>query len=340
MFDKQLIEKYLNNSCSAEEANTVLTWFSSAEGIKFVEDRIETDIEFVNEGNECLMDHPVRSVFIFQKINAAINKLTVESKRTFIPSWIKIAATIIIPLLLFNVISWYVFLKPQKHLDITWQEVYVPKGEKLQVLFQDGSKAWLNSDTHLKYPNEFSGSVREVKLEGEAYFIVKKNPRTPFVVQLKSLDIKVTGTSFNVKAYSDEEELTTSLDEGKVSLFIFQNNKKLEYLLKPGQQATYLRNSGNLGISSFAKGYNSAWKENRLIFKDTPLAVVVKVLERYYNVPFVIDSPNALNYTYTITFHNETLKEVLFALEKITPITCNLKNGMVVIKKRKDYRKR
>ncbi|MDP4208333.1 MAG: DUF4974 domain-containing protein [Bacteroidota bacterium] len=330
--DEKLIEAYLQNTCTPEEATTVLKWLSTPEGHEFLESRIEKDIVGIDNGDEYLIDHEVRSAYIYQKINDSISSLNKPENILRIRSqWLKIAAAIFIPLLVANAVLWHIFTRSESKPE--WQEVYVPKGEKLQVMFQDGSKVWLNSDSHLKYPVAFTGSLRQVNLDGEAYFVVKKNPRKPFIVHLANLDVKVTGTSFNVKAYNDENNITTTLDEGKVSLLL-KHGTKPEYILKPSQQAIYSKGNGQVSIMSSVNGQNSTWKENKIVFNDTPLPEVIKILERWYNVKFATPNPKLPLFKYTISFKNETLQNVLFGLEQITPVHFEMKNGIVEIRKK------
>jgi len=136
-----------------------------------------------------------------------------------------------------------------------------------------------------------------------------------------------------VKAYHDENVITTALDEGKVSLLTQLKNESVEYTLQPGQEAFYSKNSSAIEIQRIAKGQNSLWKEKKIKFKDTPLFEVIKVLERWYNVKFVVMDQGLSEYTYTITFHNEPLQNVLTGLQKITPIKYQINNGIVEVRK-------
>jgi ferric-dicitrate binding protein FerR (iron transport regulator) len=293
------------------------------------------------ENSDQNVDSPeVRTAKMFRLIMEKIYadqaaESTLQTRRIF-PNWLKVAAAIFIPLLITNAIIWFVLEKPNSQ--IAWQEVYVPKGEKQQVIFQDGTRVWLNSDSKLKYPVEFAGNQREVKLEGEAYFKVKKNPKKPFIVMVNNLSIKVLGTSFNVKAYHDEKLITTTLDEGKISLLTKQKNEPVEYALLPGQEAYYSKTSSDITVVKSEVGQNSSWKEKKLTFNNTPFLEVVKTLERWYNVKFIIMDQKLSTYTYTITFRNEPLQNVLFGLEKITPISYQIKNGTVEIRK-KNFKK-
>jgi ferric-dicitrate binding protein FerR (iron transport regulator) len=333
--DEKLLEKFLDNKCTPEEARDILEWVSSPEGRLVAENRFNKDIVLMENSDQHIDNQEIRTAHMFRQIMRKIfgeqEEESTPQTRRLIPNWLKIAAAILIPLFLTNAIIWFIFEKPNK--EIAWQEVSVPKGEKQQVIFQDGTRIWLNSDTKLKYPVEFSGNQREVKLDGEAYFQVKKNAKKPFFVRMNNLSIKVTGTSFNVKAYHDENVITTALDEGKVSLLTQLKNESVEYTLQPGQEAFYSKNSSAIEIQRIAKGQNSLWKEKKIKFKDTPLFEVIKVLERWYNVKFVVMDQGLSEYTYTITFHNEPLQNVLTGLQKITPIKYQINNGIVEVRK-------
>ncbi len=334
--DESLLQKFLDNKCTPEEASEVISCVSDPEGKRIFENQFEKDVAFLENGYQFNEDQLIPSIEIYQRIHDKIQALPKKgiknSIKQFSQSWVKIAASILIPLLLANAITWYFVSRPDNK--VVWQEVYVPKGEKLQVMFQDGTKVWINSDTRLKYPVEFKGYSREVKLDGEAYFAVAKNPKKPFLVNSKGLSIKVTGTSFNVKAYSNERHIITTLDEGKISLLYQHNQKNIETLLNPKQTAVFDKElmAVKLGDASF--GQNSGWKENKLEFKNTPIEEVTKALERWYNIKCEIEDPEIKSFNYTITFKNETLKNVLFGLEKITPIRCDLKKGLVIISKK------
>ena len=339
--DENLLEKFLEDKCTPQEARDVLEWISSPEGRLIAENCFERDIVLMENPDQHVDSPEVRTAKMFRLImekiyadQAAESKL--QTRRLF-PYWLKIAAAIFIPLLISNAIIWFILEKPNSQ--IAWQEVYVPKGEKQQVIFQDGTRVWLNSDTKLKYPVEFSGNQREVKLEGEAYFKVKKNPKKPFIVMVNNLCVKVTGTSFNVKAYHEDKLITTTLDEGRISLLAEQKNEPVEYILLPGQEAFYSKTSSDITVVKSEAGQNSSWKEKKIIFKNTSLLDVVKTLERWYNVKFIIMDQRLSNYTYTITFRNEPLQNVLLGLERITPIRCQVKNGIVQISK-KNYQKK
>jgi ferric-dicitrate binding protein FerR (iron transport regulator) len=334
--NEKLLEKFLENNCTPVEARDVLEWITSPEGRLIAETQFDKELTLFENPDQYIDNQQVRTAYMYRKIMEKLiddeSEDSTPQTRRLTPNWLKVAAAILIPLLITNSVIWFIIEKPNNN--IAWQEISVPKGEKQQVIFQDGTRVWLNSDSKLKYPVEFSGNQREVKLEGEAYFEVKKNPQKPFFVRMNNLSVKVTGTSFNVKAYNDENTITTTLDDGKVSLITQQKKEPKEYTLQPGHEAFYSKNSSAIEIKETAIGLNSKWKQKELTFKDTPLFEVAKILERWYNVKFIVMDQGLFAYTYTITFYNEPLQNVLIGLEKITPIRCQINNGTVEIRKR------
>ena len=167
----------------------------------------------------------------------------------------KIAA-VLIPLAL--IIGIYMDLNSRVDLFASsgYEEVTVPKGERLQLMFQDGSKVYLNSDSHIRYPKKFGLSERKVELSGEGWFEVAKLKDRPFIVKLNELDIQVLGTTFNVNAYKEDPNISIALNTGIIKLTGY-TFKPLN--LKPGDKAVYDKASGScmsyLKIRNIQLGY-------------------------------------------------------------------------------------
>ena len=214
-----------------------------------------------------------------------------------------------------------------------YDEVYVPNGERMQLLFQDGSKVHLNSGSRIRYPKKFGLSERKVYLEGEAWFEVAKNKNRPFIVDLSYMDIKVLGTTFDVKAYPEEEAIFVALETGSIEL---KSRSFKSYQLRPGEKAVYNKASGRCEVlrSHDVKMY-SAWRRNVLVFKSAPLSDVMKTLARTYDISFDVKDSAALRYTYTITTDSVNLTTVLKELEKITPVLFEEKGGKIEVRMKK-----
>jgi len=160
-------------------------------------------------------------------------------------------------------------------------------GEKKEIVLPDGSTVILNNMSLLEYPDKMTGKTREVRLKGEAYFDVIKDPLKTFIVKVDDMDVKVLGTRFNIKAYENQEYITITLFEGKVSVGNMQSVKNLI----PGEQATYNKETGIIeALQLKDASLEEAWRNNILAFDNQPLSDILDELSRQYNVTFTIDN--------------------------------------------------
>lgn len=324
MPDLSVLEKTLNNEAGREEARYVVRWLATPEGQAWLSERMDMDEKAVALGDEARWaDHSIPSAVIYQRIMKQL-------RRRRIRRWVMYGAAILIPLVLFVGLFMQVDSRVNLLSEVEYDEVYVPNGERMQVLFQDGSKVHLNSGSRIRYPKQFGLSERRVQLEGEAWFEVAKNRNRPFVVDLSCLDVRVLGTTFDVKAYPDEEAIFVALESGSVEL----KSKTLKnLLLKPGEKAFYNRASGRCEVArSRNVAAYSAWRRNVLVFKDAPLLDVMGTLSRTYNIAFTLVDSTALQYTYTLTTDSASLPAVLKDLEKITPVRFIEQQGQIEVR--------
>lgn len=165
-----------------------------------------------------------------------------------------------------------------------------PRGGQYRLVLPDGSKVWLNAESSLTYPIEFSNASRVVKLDGEAYFEVVPNylangKRVPFIVKTTDQNVEVLGTSFNINAYNNEGVTKTSLLEGsvRVSLASELNNTKIAKILKPGQQSR-LRDKTNFSVENIDLSTAFAWKDGMFSFQNADIQELMRQFERWYDV--------------------------------------------------------
>jgi transmembrane sensor len=155
-----------------------------------------------------------------------------------------------------------------------------PRGGQYEVMLEDGTKIWLNSASSISYPDKFTGNERHVKLQGEAYFEVAKNKEKPFFVDINNVKVRVLGTHFNISAYSNDDNITTTLLEGSVQI---SKNDKLA-LLKPGQQGVVFSNGSNIQVSNADVAQAVAWKNGYFVFNDESITDIMKKVSRWYDV--------------------------------------------------------
>ena len=201
---------------------------------------------------------------------------------------LRIAAILIGPVML--AVGWYIGTSNWHGKELVWNSVTAPRKHIAMCTMADGTEVWLNAGSTLSYPANDQPDKREVKLNGEGYFKVTKNARKPFYVITQQVTVKVLGTSFNIKAYSGEERLVTTLEEGSVELFA-QKLGNTSFRLKPGEQAIYDTSEARVTIAKVDAPQYSAWRGDKFLFKDADLKTIIIELERLYDIKIYIKNP-------------------------------------------------
>ncbi|NLY23658.1 MAG: FecR family protein [Bacteroidales bacterium] len=178
-----------------------------------------------------------------------------------------------------------------------YNTILVPPGQRINLILADNSNIWLNANTTLRYPTQFSRKNRTVYLDGEAYFEVSKNRKKRFIVKTGLGDVKVTGTSFNVEAYSQFERFETSLFEGGVDIF---NGEKKLTSLKPNEK-TVIEN-GVYSTSEITNTDKYLWRHGLIAFDSKKLEEILLTLEKYFAVEIQINANQLPQHTYTGKF--------------------------------------
>jgi len=207
--------------------------------------------------------------------------------------------------------------------------VQSPRGEKSRIILSDSTIVWLNSDSQLTYANDFDGNIRLVTLSGEGFFIVKKDIKRPFIVRTVNADVKVFGTRFNVCSYPNEPLTETTLEEGKIGVYI--KGKPDPVGVTPGQRLVFDKQSGSISLKQVDTNLYTSWKDNKLKFDDAIFADVVKKLERWYDVKIILDKDLKYSERYTMTIKTESLREVLKRLMLTTPMRYKIDEEKVFI---------
>lgn len=167
-------------------------------------------------------------------------------------------------------------------------EVVVPYGSQTKMQLPDGTKVWLNSGSKLSYTNDYGTKNRDVKLIGEAYFEVFKNKNIPFKLNaIDQIDVNVTGTSFNAKAYKDDNSIEIALLKGSVNI-ASKNSPKEKTFLKPNEKIQYNQNTKTITKHSIEASLYNQWIVGKENLNDLSLLEIFKIIERRYDVIFVI----------------------------------------------------
>jgi transmembrane sensor len=213
-------------------------------------------------------------------------------------------------------------------------EVVTRNGTKTNLLLPDGSSVWLNAGSRLTYDSLYGNVLREVTLSGEAYFDVVKNPKKPFIIHTGKINIRVLGTTFNVKSYPGDKTIETSLIRGSIEV-TFPSLPSKKIILKPNQKLivnnaqTADFSPSKSGIAQFPSTeiidhltrarndttvIETAWLKNKLVFIDEPFGELAVKMERLYGVNIHFDNSSIDTLHFTGSFDSENIQQALNAL--------------------------
>lgn len=204
-------------------------------------------------------------------------------------------------------------------------------GERKVLIFQDGTKVYLNAGAVITYPRTWRLDRRRVSLEGEAYFEVAHNRKRPFTVDVFNTKVKVYGTSFNVNAYPEDSTISVALIGGSVA---FEADGR-EHLMKPSQLLTYNRSDGSVSLVEVSHPDNyTLWTANVINFRDNTLENVMEVLGRWYDVSFDVADRSLLSRRFTFRTTQLPLRSLLDEMEYISDLKFELENDRVTVSKK------
>ena len=227
-------------------------------------------------------------------------------------------------------------------------------GMKTRVRLSDGTMMWLNAGSSVKYPQRFSKQLREIYLSGEAFFEVEQDASRPFIIHTEKMDIRVLGTSFNVRSYTDENFSETTLISGAVEVSIPGPDSTRKVLLKPREKLVVSEPvnsaSGNTLIAKNNKQTiveqkkiapfptqnselvtETAWLSNQLIFQNETLGSISHRLERWYGVNIIIGNPELLEMRFSGRADNLPLEKLLTVLSEIQAFKYAIRGDSVII---------
>ena len=369
--DKQspdnLISDYLKGELTQPEISQLIDWIKLDQGNKrYFDECCEIWIAARASG-----DNPGYNIqkgfYNFRQKIKDIEKesASVSGKKILFGTIARYAAIIVITFslsgLLFHFIRKEQGIQPGQNLS----ELVVPMGSRAQFLLSDGTIVNLNAGSRLKFDGSFGIKERLVELEGEAYFNVAKNAGKPFIVKTSYLNVTALGTEFNVKAYSTDKTIETTLVNGSIKIESMVEAEKEEItVLEPNQKLTFYKEGSKIveetavqdekagnGVSTVQKSEAPprvikenvnvdpvvSWKENRWIFEQQSLAQIAVELERRFNVQIIIESERLSTFRFTGTIIEEPIEEVLEVMSITAPISFSLKGRVVTLSENKNF---
>jgi transmembrane sensor len=319
----ELIIKMLTNKSTSEESLMLDEW------IKISEDNKQYFLHFRNvwlASSLVIKADKSKTAKALEKVHQNIINSQSEEIQTqdtaLIPGRSRSLITILkiaaLWILLFGMGAVFsmLFIKPSRILNLnSVVSVVAPRGSKAMSVLPDGTVVWINAGSKIEYKMPEKGHFREVRIEGEAYFHVSKDPEHPFTVNAGEMVIKAYGTQFNVKAYPEEKEVETTLVEGSVSVEI-KNKPSNKTMLKPNEQAIYYkpdseRSENFLVTKGIDPSLYTLWINDRLQIKGEKLEDLAVMLERKYDVTIHFDDNSLRDLRFTGIIENETIEQIL-----------------------------
>lgn len=313
---KEILYRYFEDIATPEEEAAVYRWLDASPA---------NEEEFFRERE--FFDTMILSGKA-KETGTEKRKLLKRPGRPLVREMLRIAAAVAITV----ACGFYFYNAEKKELLSAMNTITVAAGQQVSLKLPDGTMVWLNARSEMVYPAVFSGSKREVRLDGEAYFEVEHNRKSPFVVHTQQCDIEVLGTKFNVEAYSDSKDFTTSLMEGSVRV---KANAGLptSVLLRPDQEV-YMKD-GRLQVSPIDDYDHFRWREGLICFKNVNFNELMVRFEKCYGIPIVVENNNLEEYACNGKFRiSDGLDNALRILQEDAGYTFerNEDNSIVYIK--------
>ncbi len=309
--DYDILVRYFSHTATEEEMSRILTWVNERQEN---EDLFFSLKEIYAAGNWEKLKTEADTKIQWRKLASEIEK-TREDKKSdlkILPvfiSLLKYAAVLVIGIFIaitFQKNPKQNFAKPI----LTQNRVETGIGERSRVFLPDGTEVWLNACSSVSYSSDYGDSIRNIKLNGEAYFEVKKDKAKPFIVSASGFDVKALGTSFNVSAYDNDKTISAVLVEGSISFEKGENSTPT--ILKPGEGFFFSKESNTLKIKNVDTDTYTIWRTGEYRFDQLNFMEVSQKLERLFNIKVVLQNKKISNVRFTGTFKNyESLKQIL-----------------------------
>lgn len=332
-----LLQKYLNNDCSEEEwqkvrscfadsiSDDILNQFIEMEMQKYLLEEVSIDQQVSDEMLEKIKARIQKDDENPKKIALRKNHFRIAENKTFL----QIAASTVFII----AISFSLYFLSKEKFGAGAASIYIEKttaiGEFLEVDLPDGSIVWLNNDSKISYLKDFSGEMREVFLEGEAYFDVASDRSKPFIVHASGIQTKVLGTSFNINAYKELASVAVSVIEGKVAV---SDSLKSFAVLEKDQQIKVNKRNKTIYVTENESKSVADWREGRLVFDQATFWEIKSVLHKKYGIDIRFDNENLKNCRFTALFEKDDKPlEILDMLNLLHGTSYKIENNFIII---------
>ena len=313
---------YLKGESTHNESLMIQSWINASDDNKKYFDQLKKIWSETGLLNPIPIDVNVDAAWekLASKINSNEHKnvfISNNKKQTgfFLNTLLKVAAVLIPAIIILYI--YFSSNKEVKHL------AFITTENTIQKRLPDGTDVKINTNSKITYPESFAKNVREVSLEGEAFFDVAPNKEKPFIIHANNSNIKVVGTSFNVNAYKENEDVEVAVSTGKVLLYGINKSTGDTgmVVLEPGDKGFFNAKTGKARKMALTNENDMFWLNRTLVFNKTELSEVVKILNKDYKVNIILKNKDIDSLRLSATFKDQSIESVI----DVISTTFNLK---------------
>ena len=328
---EELIIKYLNETATQQEKQQLLEWLKSGEENK----TLFRDIQKIWLASDNTFQKKAETAKAYERFKGNVEAYERGRKTTFrLPLFRTIAAASVL-VAIFSLggffIGKYSAVPTELHAQVL-NNVIMGKDSKGSITLPDGTEVWLNSESKLTYPENFSKEARIVKLEGEGYFDVVKNPKVPFYVETNEMRVNVLGTQFDMKNYPNRSSMETTLLSGKVEVHF--KDRATGIILQPNQKISIHKESGKHEITELDARNQILWINDQLVFSNEKLSDILQGIGYWYGLDVISEGKVDLNQRLSLTIRRETKEEIFNLLSLIASIKYEIQTERIIVRPR------
>jgi transmembrane sensor len=312
-----IIRKVLMAEANEKEKISLDQWLHASPENQIIFQKLQDAWNEKSAGREIINQDEVFEKKVWNRGVEGMKFRVARKKQFDLNYFLKVAATILIILVPSYFMGNYVIKNNKTVIAPVLSKIIVkesPKGQKLRTFLPDGSTVWLNSESSIKFQENFNDSIRFVELQGEGYFEVIKDNTRPFIVKTGEIKTTALGTSFNINAYPNDNTIEIALITGKVKVNTLAETDKIFYL-EPNSAIAFIKPQNEFTEFNFIPHNVLAWKDGVLLFKDDSFQTVVNKLERWYGIEITVVGNPPANWSLTGRFTNNHLVETLEAVK-------------------------
>jgi len=305
-----LLYKKLSQNITAAEQETLNAWLEASEDNQQIAESVEMSWKMGSGYNDPVV---VDLDEDFAELETKMDALEVEEKSDEKPAapvrkmprrnWWSVAASLLI------LVSLGYLLRNYFRAANDWEQITVVDKNEEALVLSDGTKVWVNENSTFSRPGNFPVKERRVRLKGEAFFEVVPDANRPFIVETRNGEVKVLGTSFNVRDMATEEEMEVQVMTGRVQLQSSDESQKI--YLEANEKGVYNKKNKTLKKLSDASGNALFWKDGKLTFEEQPLNKVLRELEKQFKVTIQLSDEKMGSCPFTSSFNDEKLDAIL-----------------------------